>query len=428
MKRILILAYDFPPHTSVAAARPSSWFRYFKTHGMQPVVVTRHWDLPLNSPEDTLRKSKNQKVSVETDESGTIIRVPHHPWQRHFGFKPSGPAATIRKMISFLISVLRYTSFWFEPDKKIYLEARNYLLANKTDCILATGEPFYLFRFASGLSKEFGVPWIADYRDGWSQNQLNVLQTGIPGRIKQWSDRFQERRISSTATAITAAAPSYLQSVLSVLNKPILNKVIYNGYEEAPGSQSHQQVSPDLFTIAYSGRLYPHYPLEEFIQALAAFQQEFPENRIQLHCLGLAFYPDEVKRIEKAAQDTGLLLKLSHRLAYPEYMAELRKARLCLLFGVPGISWLNAKIFDYFYAGRKVMLYRNDHAVLESLINLTNSGFCCNNASELNLKLKELYTEFNETGDVACNPVHIEQFSRKNQAFEMTELIKKCVE
>ncbi len=35
MKKVLILAYDFPPYVSVGGLRPYSWYKYFKEFGLK---------------------------------------------------------------------------------------------------------------------------------------------------------------------------------------------------------------------------------------------------------------------------------------------------------------------------------------------------------------------------------------------------------
>src|SRR6185436_13284920 len=77
MKRVLILAYDFPPYASIGGQRPASWFRYFKSLGAEPTVVTRHWDVELKSYIDCLRPSASQEVTTTSNAHGTIIRVPY---------------------------------------------------------------------------------------------------------------------------------------------------------------------------------------------------------------------------------------------------------------------------------------------------------------------------------------------------------------
>mgnify|MGYP001445437583 FL=1 len=58
-KKVLILAYDFPPYNSIGAQRPYSWLKYFNEFGFQPIIVTRHWD-EIRDEEDYYKASKKQ--------------------------------------------------------------------------------------------------------------------------------------------------------------------------------------------------------------------------------------------------------------------------------------------------------------------------------------------------------------------------------
>ena len=44
MKRVLIITYYFPPVKGAAPWRPYSWAKEFKSHGLAPTVLTRHWE------------------------------------------------------------------------------------------------------------------------------------------------------------------------------------------------------------------------------------------------------------------------------------------------------------------------------------------------------------------------------------------------
>ena len=41
MKKVLILANDFPPYVSVGGLRQYSWYDYFHKFGIYPIVVNR---------------------------------------------------------------------------------------------------------------------------------------------------------------------------------------------------------------------------------------------------------------------------------------------------------------------------------------------------------------------------------------------------
>lgn len=72
MKKVLILAYDFPPYVSVGGLRPYSWYKYFKEFGLYPIVVTRQWEnkKPLDATQ--LQKMANYFNTKYTYESNQI--------------------------------------------------------------------------------------------------------------------------------------------------------------------------------------------------------------------------------------------------------------------------------------------------------------------------------------------------------------------
>ncbi|CAN0503044.1 unnamed protein product, partial [Scytosiphon promiscuus] len=82
MKKILILANDFPPFNSIGAQRPASWYKYFHENGLFPVVVTRHWDEGIQSPIDYIKPSFKKEIEISENPEGTIIRVPYSPTLR----------------------------------------------------------------------------------------------------------------------------------------------------------------------------------------------------------------------------------------------------------------------------------------------------------------------------------------------------------
>lgn len=172
MKSVLILAYDFPPYVSVGGLRPYSWFKYLKEFDVEPVVVTRQWGNKYGNGLDYIAPSESKKVLKEEHEYGTVIRTPYFPsWSNRILLKHGeGKFRLFRKMLTAVDEIRQF--IWISgPKKQLYLAARDYLKENKVDVLLATGEPFVLFSFAKRLSKEFDIPWIADYRDPWSQNK-----------------------------------------------------------------------------------------------------------------------------------------------------------------------------------------------------------------------------------------------------------------
>ena len=79
MKKVLILAYDFPPYVSVGGLRPYSWYKYFKEFGLYPIVVTRQWSNKYGNHLDYIAPSETNETIIEETEYGKIIRTPYKP-------------------------------------------------------------------------------------------------------------------------------------------------------------------------------------------------------------------------------------------------------------------------------------------------------------------------------------------------------------
>jgi len=169
MKKVLILAYDFPPYISVGGLRPYSWFKHFKAFDINPIVVTRQWNNKYANGFDYIAASKNTQTIIEKTEYGTIIKSPYFPNLANrillkYGYNKY---KIFRKIGSGFYELFQWC-FFIGPKVQLYFAAREYLKTNRVDVIIATGEPYILFRYASVLSKKNNIPWIADYRDPWT--------------------------------------------------------------------------------------------------------------------------------------------------------------------------------------------------------------------------------------------------------------------
>ena len=79
MKRLLILAYDFPPYVSVGGLRPYAWAKYLHEFGVYPIVVTRQWSNTYGDERDYVAPSATNEMIYEESPEGAILRMPYKP-------------------------------------------------------------------------------------------------------------------------------------------------------------------------------------------------------------------------------------------------------------------------------------------------------------------------------------------------------------
>lgn len=429
LKKVVVLAYDFPPYNSIASQRPYSWLKYFPENDFDVTVITRHWDREIKSQHDFLLPSINRNTEVEViSERARIVRTPYNPLLNGQIVTKYGENrfVLVRKASSFLNSILRFQSFLFDEYHSIYRAAVEYMKVNKPDVIIATGEPFVLFRYAGLLSKQFNVKWVADYRDCWSNTV--TLETSGTGRKLLFNGYYKpiEKKLIKTASLITTASPTYKKK-LAELHPTKRIEVVYNGsdYENA---DELMRVEPDTegFTIAYSGRFYTRQKLETFLRGFKQFVNAVPGVNARVVFYGLNFYPDMKKRLLQFDETLNRYFVVTDQVPYTQLAAKLRKAHVFLLLSDKGFNLLNAKVFDYLTLRRPILLVESDHGVLHDIVTAANAGYCADNAEQVAAWLTSMY---NKRSDVAAFNTGKENdgeiYTRKAQARNFCNLLKQ---
>lgn len=438
MKKLLILAYDFPPYVSVGGLRPYNWFKYLKEFGIEPIVVTRQWGNQHGNNLDYISAGWSDEVVVEENEYGTILRSPYNPNLSNRLLLKYGDQnyRLLRKAIS---GFYEFAQFLLPvgPKSEVYLAAKEYLKHHKVDAIIATGDPFVLFRYASKLSKEFGIPWIADYRDPWSHNQ----EYAKSNFQNSWHRHFEKKTVKEAAYITTVSNFVFNKIDSLIPGKPF--SILPNGYDpEVIEKIASIPQGSERLQIAFVGTIYNWHPLESFLRSVNTFVASKPDARILINFYGT----NASERINKiiSTDFSGLkpFVQITPKLPNHELLAKLAENNVMLLFNY--YSYMGTKIFDYLGIRRKMLLcYSNDpeakllkekyYNIEESetesktlqadLIQETNSGIIVKDSEHLLEVLNDLYKEFEEKGQVACNSVGVERYSRKIQVEKLAELV-----
>lgn len=424
----LILTYDFPPHRSVGALRPRGWLEHLPLFGVRPTVVTRHWPPVVESSEDCVRPSVERELAVEDDGERRVVRAPFDPDARDrmilgFGL---GRLVAVRKALSLGLSLLEHATDRIGHYGGIYRAAREEMARRSYDVIIATGGPFVLLTYARWLSEEYGVPWVADYRDGWSTSEeirhVGLLHRLVRGRLF----REIEKRVVATASLITAASPTYAEKLRELHpEKPV--EVVLNGFrDEVVADLEPRPSEPDSFEIAYAGTIYEAQPLETFLDGYADFIERSGCRMTRAVFYGAEFYPDQQRRILSHRLDLAGHLRTTPRLDYPELLRRLQDAHILLLLTWKGADWLFAKIFDYLAVDRRIMVVEGDGSVIDGLIAETGAGAVASNRTEVCEALLEAYHAFKETGEVStgARAIDISRYGRRAQTGRLARALR----
>jgi len=439
--KVLILAYDFPPYVSVGGLRPFHWFKEFKQFGIEPIVVTRQWENRYGNGLDYIAPGYDVRELIETSEHGTIIRAPYRPnWSNRLLLKYGETRhRLLRKTIS---GFYEFVQFYVNlgPKSSVYHAAKNYLSTNKVDLILATGDPFVLFTYAKKLSKEFNVPWIADYRDPWSHHKENTRSFFM----KRWLRSLEGRTVIS-AVAVTTVSEFVAQKIKEILPSTEVI-LIPNGYDaQIFNVVQNLDQDKDRLKIAFVGTIYAWHPLDYFFALLNDFCIQH-NKAIEVSFFGTNKNEWITQRVKTAYPALNDVVKTYPKIPNLELMPHLARHHAMLLFNY--YSYLGTKIFDYLAIRRKILLcFTNDpiaedlrtqffsanenHAgnthLQADLLKETQGGISIENGSELLKELAKLHDEFSRNRSITVHSVGIEQYSRTKQTMRIADLLKEKV-
>ena len=437
---MLILAYDFPPYVSVGGLRPFHWYKNFRKFGLDPVVVTRQWGNIYGSALDYIAPGYSDKVIVEETEWGKVLYTPYRPNLSNRLLLKYGDARyqKLRKFLSGVNEILQY----FLPTgtkQELYKESFNYLKENKIDVIVATGEPFVLFHYAKRLSKRFEVPWVADYRDPWSN----------PWKKKSWL-YFKFNQLVEKKTVVPA---SMISTVSTFVERQIRQQVPMgnfciapNGYDEEVLANLHaSKQNAEVFQMAFVGTIYDWHPLEIVMKTLNDWADFYPQRKFEVHFYGTNRNEEIRQSTTKHFPSLKAVVKVHPKVSNQSLLERLSEHNALLLFNY--YAFMGTKIYDYLALKRKIIfcfskdpgaqLLKEKHYLLdnyeapetlqEDLIRATNSGIIVENAAQLLETMNDLYEEHQQTGQIACESSGIEAFSRILQVEQLAEAIKQVV-
>lgn len=432
MKKVVILAYFFPPCQLTASQRTFGWAKCLKEQGWDPVVITRNWEHHIAGPDD-MHHDSGKELIIEENLDFEAHYIPFRGNLRDRLYAKHGKSKfnLIRKVLSFIELLLHHFTNQVISYSNIYDYALDYCKSNKdVKAIVVTGNPFELFRFGYLLHKETGIPWIADYRDDWNTSEVNDSRGFADGLLKKLDVRSEKKWVG-TSSYITSISPYYVQKISEFTNRP--GKVILNGFFEEDLKKFKDLDLEKEFTIVYNGMLYPSQEIEVFLDALKQFINKHSELRgkIKMKFPGILFLKHVAERVRKLMKGYEDILIMTERISRNEVLELQAKAHLLIMISHRGaIGIPSSKIYEYLGLGKPVLICPGDKDILDNTFSPYNLGEIAYNAEEayqtidkymqiyLDGNYQELKADLNYTG----------QFSRRNQSASLAELLNEISE
>ena len=432
MSKVLIITYYWPPSGGAGVQRWLKFVKYLRNFGWEPVIYT-----PFNPEFPVIDATLAKDIPNGIEVIRTPIWEPYAFYKKITGKKSnaqinSGILNEIRtpglfERLSVWIRgnlfIPDARKFWINPSVRFLIK---YLKENPVDAIVSTGPPHSMHLIALNLKKRLNIPWLADFRDPWTD-----IDYYKDMKISAFADKKHKRLELQTITNCDAMVV-VSQEMKVNYEKMGGNNVhlITNGFD--PDDMEIKDVVPDSkFSVSHIGSLPPGQNLKGLWQVLSELGDTLPSFRSDL----------EIKLVGKVDQsilDDISVFNLSDLLTRIDYVdhdkvALLMKQTAVLLLVINKDSpnakgILTGKFFEYLASGRPILAIGPTDGDLAGILKETQAGFISEyddleSIKKIVLEMYERYLQSNLTNNLKG----IGKYSRNDLTAELSVILNQII-
>jgi glycosyltransferase involved in cell wall biosynthesis len=238
---VLFIAYHFPPVGGAGVQRTQSLVRNLPAEGFMPNVVTGP------GPAEDRWTPHDATLSEGLPDGINIFRAA--------GPIPRSDGGWNARLERWFALPDAFSKWWVQAATGTALQS-----VGRTKLIFATMSPFATAEAARKISLHTGIPWIADLRDPWALDEIQIYPSALHRKI----ELNRMGRLLSAAAGIvmnTPEATAALRKAFPSLRQRLV-KTITNGYEAEDFSGAIPPRMDGKFRIVHTGYLHTDFGLQ----------------------------------------------------------------------------------------------------------------------------------------------------------------------
>jgi len=419
MKKVMIIADLFQ-----ASPRVPGLAKYLPEFGWQPILLATPLgedpDSKFGPPNDFKKKNRVIESSGYVSRQDVALNT-----KERLNLSSKKSYQYLRPIFRFLYK--RYSEIINYPDsekgwKPFALEAGEDLLNKESvDAVISSYSPGTAHLIAHEIKNKYKLPWIADFRDLWTQN--HNYRHSI---IRKMFERRLELKTLSTADVLVTTSQPWAEKLRTFHKKNTYP--IPNGYDPEIISSKKTNLTSN-FTITYTGQIYKEK--QNPTKLLTALRNLLDKNTLDPKIVEVRFYGPFNQMLHEKTEEYGLSdIVNQYGIVSRQFSFEKQRESQLLLL----LNWddpyekgvYTGKIFEYL-AGKRPILVTGGFAgdVVEELLKETNSGLCCVTGEKIEEALSGLYREFKLRGEVTYkgNIEKVYKYSYREMARKFADIL-----
>lgn len=422
-QRVLIITYYWPPSAGSGVQRWLKFAKYLPEFGWEPVIFT---------PENPDFDLQDHSLAKEIDPTLEVIKFPiwepYSVFKRLKGQQTGDPSKILEKKNP---SIFDRLSIWLRaniliPDPRIFWVnpsisfLEDAIRKGQYQAIITTGPPHSMHLIGLKLHKRTGIPWLADFRDPWSQWEFLDTLPMLP-----WvRSRHQnlEKKVLSQANAVTTISPTFQRDLEKIANRPV--HLLTNGFDSADFPEALKEIKlkeKDL-EIVYSGVIDAIRNPIPFFNAFKKAFQGSPKS-VRLRFVGKVSLQVEeyIQHDSWLSSHVTLVGYVSHQEVFEYYLA----ADILLLILTTtknALGNIPGKLFEYMASGKTILGLGDPEGDSAKIIEQANAGKVFHPSNEKGIM--EALINFDPRQGTS-ELKSIEKFSRRSLSEELAGILNE---
>ena len=411
-KKLLMIAYYFPPLGGSGALRPFKLAKYLPDFGWNPIVLTVKNPDWYYAYDPSLLQELPPEVEVVKDfmlRSAWIYRILNPLRIQKFD------------------TVLR--RHFIQPDDQMgwipfgYLRAIKLLNIHSVKIIYSTSAPLSCHLIAYLIKKKTGIPWIADFRDEWFENP----EFNFPTIFHRKLHYKLENLIVNSCDKVITAAPIFGQLLAkhTIDRKKILTITMGFDLDDFPKRENKRK---KRFVLAFSGLFYGSFRPNNFLKAV---EELIAEKKISPEKIKVMFIGANTESDTNFTDTHGICeFKgfVTHKKSL-QYLSEA-DALLLLLSKERGENVIPSKTFEYMASKKPILAIVPSEGKVAKIIRKSNTGIIADfdNIKEIKTAYYQLYCQW-KNKKVEFYPIRKEvcKFDQRRLTKKFASLIDELI-
>jgi glycosyltransferase involved in cell wall biosynthesis len=247
------------------------------------------------------------------------------------------------------------------------------------------------------MSRETGLPWIANWNDPSGDKNPPPYGKGAKERLGFLNERYL-RDVSQHASWHTFPSERMRRYICGYLGSGSERKSSAIPHVALSQKTRGQRLGNSMFTVCHAGHISTHRNPETFLRGMAAFVQNTNlQTALKIVFIGLCDV-----NVQKLAEGFGLKenLHFAGPLGYFETLKKLAQSDVLLVMEAdsPGGIYLPAKFVDYVQTSRPILAVSPKVSTLRDIISQYGGGIAadCLSSDDIGTALQEMYGHWKE--------------------------------